>query len=471
MEQIRARISDMTEEEERLLVEREAARASATTGLQAGVALVIAVMVALAIFAIALVERQTEALIISNEALQTADDQLIEEAARREELEAQLRQSHKLEAIGQLTGGIAHDFNNMLGVIVASLNILKRRLARGEGAHEQFIDAAMEGAERAANLIHRLLAFSRLQPLAPTPLDANKFVAGMSNLLRRTLGEHVRLETALAGGLWLTEVDPNELESAILNLAVNARDAMPDGGRLTIETGNALLDDAYARTNAGAKPGEYVLVAVSDTGTGMSPEVAAKAFDPFFTTKAVGKGTGLGLSQVYGFVKQSGGQVSLHSELGVGTTIKIYLPRYVGPVAAASENGEAAKSLPLGKADEVILIVEDDEHARRAAVESVRELGYTVLHADGAGAALEILANRPDVVLLLTDVVMPDVDGKKLSEEALRRRPDLRVLFMSGYARDAIVQNELVGPKARMLAKPFTLEQAARKIREILDAP
>ncbi len=266
----------------------------------------------------------------ANEALRIANMKTLEEMRQKESLEQQLRQSQKLEAIGQLTGGIAHDFNNMMAVVIGSLNLLKRRIERGEKDFAKFVDSALDGAERAAGLTHRLLAFARQQPLAPQPVDCNKFVAGISDLLRRTLGESVRVETVLAGGLWRTFVDPSQLESAILNLAVNGRDAMPEGGKLTIETANASLDENYVAHNVGAVAGQYVFVAVTDTGSGMTPAVAAKAFDPFFTTKGVGKGTGLGLSQVFGFVKQSGGHIKIYSEPGQGTAVKIYLPRFFG---------------------------------------------------------------------------------------------------------------------------------------------
>jgi len=469
MDQLRASISEMTSVEDRLLGDREAALASANSAVEMGVLFLVVIVLLLAVYSIVQAQRQSSALLSSSEVLQIRNDQLIEETARREEVEAKLRQSQKLEAIGQLAGGIAHDFNNMLSVVIASLNLLKRRLARGEGGYDQFIDSAVEGAERAANLTHRLLAFSRLQPLAPSPIDANEFVAGMSHLLRRTLGEHIRLEITLADGLWLTEADPNELENAILNLAVNARDAMPNGGKLTIETANREIDGTYAAAEAGGKPGQYVQLAVMDTGVGMSPEVAAKAFDPFFTTKAVGKGTGLGLSQVYGFVKQSGGNVSIYSEVGRGTTIKLYLPRYIGKNDTISAQIANPEKCPPGHLEEVILVVEDDERARDIAVECGRELGYTVLQAENALSALNLLSSRPDIRLLMTDVVMPEEDGKMLAKEALREHPDLKILFMSGYTRDALSSSDRTLGKIQLLAKPFTLEQAALKIRDVLD--
>jgi signal transduction histidine kinase/ActR/RegA family two-component response regulator len=469
MDQIREKISEMVAAEERLLEAREASLASATSAVEGGVLLLVAVVLALAVFAIVQAYRQSSALASSSEALQIVDDQLMEETARREEAEAKLRQAQKLEAIGQLTGGIAHDFNNMLSVVIASLNLLKRRLARGEGGYEQFINSAVEGAERAATLTHRLLAFSRTQPLASSPTNANELVASMSELLQRTLGEHIQFKTALADELWLVEVDPTELENAILNLAVNARDAMPNGGRLTIETANCQLDETYAAAHSDAKPGQYVRLTVTDCGVGMPAEVAAQAFDPFFTTKGIGKGTGLGLSQVYGFVKQSGGSVTIYSEPGHGTAIKLYLPRYLGSVEAVSQEARQAEKCPTGKAEEVILVVEDDERARDIAVACVRELGYTALYADSASEALKILADRSEIRLLMTDVVMPGDNGRKLAKEARRRRPGLQILFMSGYTPEAITSNHGIDPGMQLLSKPFTLEQAARKIREALD--
>ncbi len=390
-------------------------------------------------------------------------------AARTAELQrAQeiLRQAQKMEAVGQLTGGIAHDFNNMLSVIIGSLDLLGRRVAEDDARSRRYVDNAMEGARRAATLTHRLLAFSRQQPLSPEPVDANKLVAGMSELLRHTLSGTIRLETVLGGGLWRCNVDPNQLENVIVNLAVNARDAMPNGGRLTIETQNAHLDDRYVARNVGLVPGQYVLVAVTDTGTGMSDEVIEKAFDPFFTTKEIGKGTGLGLSQVYGFVKQSGGHVKIYSEVGLGTTVKIYLPRHTG------EEDEATASAQPAGADgglELILVVEDDESVRRVTLDAVQELGYRTLEADGATEALRLLDMHPEIALLFTDIVMPEIDGRNLADEAMRRRPGLKVVFTTGYTRNAVVHNGVLDAGVRLLTKPFTLDELSAKLREALD--
>ncbi len=400
-----------------------------------------------------------------NEALTLADN----EAERRERLESQLRQVQKMEAIGQLTGGIAHDFNNMLAVIQANLNLLKRQIARGETDVQRFIDGAAEGTDRAAHLTQRLLAFARQQPLAPRPIDANKFVSGMSETLRRTLGHEIEVETILAGGLWRTHVDGHQLESLLLNLAVNARDAMPTGGKLTIETANANLDEIYVREHVGLAPGQYVLIAVSDTGSGMSPEVIAKAFDPFFTTKPTGKGTGLGLSQAYGFVKQSGGHIKIYSEIGHGTTVKIYLPRFHGETVSVASQPRLEARTDLGRSEELILVVEDEERMRLVVEETFQELGYKVVVAEDAKKALALLDANPGVNLLFTDVVMPEMSGRELVKEALSRRPDLKVVYTTGFSRNAMIHNGVIDPDVNFLPKPFTVENLARKVRSVLD--
>ena len=412
---------------------------------------------------------RTQELISANRALTT-------EMQSREAAEGQMRQLQKMEAVGQLTGGIAHDFNNMLAIVIGGLNLIRKRLDRREGGIERFVDVAMDGATRAATLTQRLLAFSRQQPLAPEPIDTNKLVAGMSEILRRTLGGGIRLETVLAGGLWRTHADVSQLENTILNLAVNGRDAMQDAeadsGRLTIETANVHLDEAYANL-AGISAGQYVMVAVTDTGGGMSPEVLAKVFDPFFTTKPVGKGTGLGLSQVYGFVRQSAGHVKVYSEPGQGTSVKLYLPRFYGEgeISGSSVDAEARLIVPTGSRREIVLVVEDEEALRLLSVESLRELGYSVHHAESGAAALRVLDAQPDVALLFTDIVMPDMNGRRLVEEALRRRPELTVLYTTGFTRNAVVHNGVLDPGTNFLPKPFTLEQLAAKVREALDHP
>ena len=411
-----------------------------------------------------ILERQ---VVLRTEELENANRTLIAEMSSRQEAEQQVRQLQKMEAIGHLSGGIAHDFNNMLAVVMSALNMVERRLAKGEKDYDKYLAMARDGAIRAANLTKRLLAFSRQQPLTPVPVDANKLVAGMSDLLRRTLGATIKLETVLGGGLWLIHVDANQLESAILNLAVNARDAMREEGRLTIETANYLLDESYARQHGDVPSGQYVLIAVTDTGAGMPPEVLARAFDPFFTTKEVGKGTGLGLSMVYGFVKQSGGHVKIYSEPGQGTSIKIYLPRFYGAEDAPDERAERAAAKPDGHG-ELVLLVEDEESVRTLTADSLRELGYDVIEADSAAAALRALDANPRVALLFTDIVMPDMNGRKLAEEALKRRPDLRVIYTTGFTRNAVVHNGVLDPGVNFLPKPFTLQQLGDKVREVL---
>jgi PAS domain S-box-containing protein len=376
-----------------------------------------------------------------------------------------LRQSQKMEAVGQLTGGIAHDFNNMLAVVIGSLDLLGRRLGGNERAL-RYVDAASDGARRAALLTQRLLSFSRQQPLEPKPTNLNTLVAGMSDLLRHSIGADIRLETVLAGGLWRVEIDPNQLENVILNLVVNARDAMPDGGCLTIETQNAHLDDRYAASNAGVMAGQYVMLAVTDTGAGMPDDVVTKAFDPFFTTKPVGKGTGLGLSQVYGFIKQSGGHVKIYSEPGHGTTVKIYLARLD---AAATEPLAPPRAMATTAGESrTVLVVEDEPGVRAFTTEALTELGYTVLEARDGAAALRVIEAHPEIDLLFTDVVMPDMNGRKLADEARIRRPDLKVLFTTGYTRNAVVHNGVLDKGVALIGKPFTIAALADKVREVL---
>jgi PAS domain S-box-containing protein len=390
-------------------------------------------------------------------------------------LEQQLRQAQKMEAVGQLTGGLAHDFNNLLTVVLGGLELIGRqiphlqppaavaRIARAR-------DMALQGVERATALTSRLLAFSRRQTLSPQPIEPNKLVGGLSDLLRRSIGESISLETVLAAGLWPTFADPNQLESALLNMALNARDAMPDGGKLTIETANSYLDSAYvALLSEPVQPGQYVMIAVADTGIGMDPETRDQAFEPFFTTKEVGKGTGLGLSQVYGFVRQSGGHIKIYSEVDEGTTIKVYLPRHMGALEEAERDGSIPDTA-LASGHEVILVVEDDEALRVYTTDALRELGYTILVAPDAASALKIL-ERSQVDLLFTDVVMPGgMNGRQLADEATRRNPVLKVLFTTGYTRNAIVHHGRLDPGVQLIGKPFSFADLGAKVRAVLDS-
>jgi signal transduction histidine kinase len=401
--------------------------------------------------------------------------QLETENEARLKAEALLRQAQKMEAVGQLTGGIAHDFNNLLTVVLGGLETIGRQVqmmapsppvARIARARE----LALQGAQRAVSLTNRLLAFSRQQPLDPKPIDANKLVAGMTDFLQRTLGESVALETVLSPGLWRTCADVSELENALLNLSLNARDAIHGDGKVTIETANCYLDDSYVLSlPEPVARGQYVMIAVADNGIGMDEATVDHAFEPFFTTKDVGKGTGLGLSQVYGFVRQSAGNVKIYSEPGQGTTVKIYLPRFTGPEATPDDAEVACNSGAL-MGVESILVVEDDEPLRAYTVEVLRELGYRVLDARNAAAALDILAREQAIDLLFTDVVIPGgMNGRQLAEEAVRRKAGLKVLFTTGYTRNAIVHHGRLDPGVNLLGKPYSPSELANKIRSVLD--
>jgi signal transduction histidine kinase/ActR/RegA family two-component response regulator len=407
--------------------------------------------------------------------LAASNAKLTESLAARSKMDAQVRHLQKMEAIGQLTGGLAHDFNNMLAVIISSLNLAQKRLAKGATNVDQLLDGALDGAQRAATLTSRLLAFSRQQPLEPKSLNLNRIVGGMSEMISRTIGEAVKVETVLSGGLWTTSIDVSQMENALLNLCVNARDAMSNEGSLTIETSNAHLDEMYAHENSDAEPGQYVLIAVTDTGTGMTPDILSAAFEPFFTTKAVGKGSGLGLSQVFGFVKQSGGHVKIYSEVGHGTTIKLYLPRSfdsesAGNAASLQRHNET-RDMTRGDSRQIVLVVEDESQVRGLTVMSLRELGYTVLHAEDAVAALKLIDAHPEINLLFTDIVMPGMNGRKLADEAVRRWPRMKVLFTTGFTRNAVVHGGVLDAGVNFISKPFTIEQLAAKISGVFAQP
>ena len=396
---------------------------------------------------------------------------LSERREAQKQLEAareQLFQAQKMEAIGQLTGGLAHDFNNLLAGIVGCLELLRTRLAQGRiGELERYITAAQGASSRAAALTHRLLAFARRQTLDPKPTDANKLVADMEELVQRTVGPAIKVETVQAIGLWPTLCDPNQLENAILNLCINARDAMPEGGRLTIETANMWLDARAARERD-MQPGQYAAICVSDTGVGMSSEVKARAFDPFFTTKPTGQGTGLGLSMIYGFTQQSGGQVRIYSEEGEGTTVRIYLPRHQGEADEEQEQTMLSDA-PRAEAGETVLIVDDEPSVRMLVTDVLEELGYAAVEAADGVAGLKLLESDMRIDLLITDVGLPGgVNGRQMADAARRVRPKLRVLFITGYAENASIGNGRMAPGMHVMVKPFGMEMLASRIKAII---
>jgi len=393
----------------------------------------------------------------------TLEQRVTEAVAEREKVEALLRQSQKMEALGQLTGGVAHDFNNLLQVISGNLQLLAKDIAGNERA-EARVQNALVGVSRGSKLAAQLLAFGRRQPLEPKVVNVGRFIKGMDDMLRRALGEEIEVETVVSGGLWNTQIDPGQIENAILNLAINARDAMNGRGRLTIEAGNALLDDRYALQHDVAA-GQYVMLAITDTGCGIPPDIMERVFDPFFSTKPEGKGTGLGLSMVYGFVKQSGGHIKIYSEVGQGTTVKIYLPRVHDREDVLTD----LRTAPVRGGSETILVVEDDDEVRETAVALLSDLGYRVLKARDATSALSIIESGLDIDLLFTDVVMPGpLRSPELARKARLRLPHIAVLFTSGYTENAIVHGGRLDPGVELLPKPYSREDLARKIRHVL---
>ena len=397
----------------------------------------------------------------------TLEQRVAERTRQLDDTEAALRQSQKMEAVGQLTGGIAHDFNNLLQAISGSLDRVRKRIAQGRLEDvERFLKVGEEGAHRAAALTHRLLAFSRRQTLDPRPTDLNRLVADMEELIRRTIGPAITARVIGAGGLWTTRVDVSQLENALLNLCINARDAMPEGGNLTIETANRGLDERGARGRE-LPAGQYVLLSVTDSGVGMSPEVIERAFDPFFTTKPLGRGTGLGLSMIYGFVRQSGGQVRIHSELGAGTTVTLYLPRHPGEAEKAASTAPERVEPGFG---ETVLVVDDEDSVRMLVTEVLAENAYRILESHDARSAMAILDEDRPIDLLVTDVGLPGgMNGRQLADAARVKRPSLKILFVTGYAENAAVGDGHLAPGMAVLVKPFAMATLAAKIRDILE--
>jgi signal transduction histidine kinase len=468
MDELRALVEDVEDRESASLIANLAADDAAAARLRWVILLAGLLILGIGVLLVYTVRGAMRDLRGSRDSAQAAHRRVVEEMDARENAESKVRQMQKMEAIGQITGGVAHDFNNMLAVIMSALQLARRRLDRGEPGAETFIDAAFDGARRAGSLTSRLLAFARRKPLSPTVLDINRVLGDMSDMLRRTLGEQIDLETVLGGGVWRVSADRHELEQAILNVCVNARDAMTESGKLTIECANASLDEAYAANNLDVTPGQYAMIAITDTGVGMPADVRAKAFEPFFTTKEIGKGTGLGLSQVHGFLKQSGGHVAIYSEIGHGTTVKLYLPRTHMP--ETEDVPEVTDDADLsGDPATIVLVVEDEERVRSLSVASLRELGYTVLHASTGAQAMQQLAANPGAALLFTDVVMPEMSGKVLADKAREIYPALKVLYTTGYTQNAIVHNGVLDADARLLLKPYSLNELARKIRAVLD--
>jgi len=402
--------------------------------------------------------------------LETLEQQVEERTAQLRNNEEALRQSQKMEAVGQLTGGIAHDFNNMLTGIIGSLELLRRRVARGKlDDLDSLIDLGVTSANRAAGLTHRLLAFSRRQSLDSKPVQINQLVTSMGELLQRSINESIGLDMRLSEQLWTAEADPNQLESALLNLVINARDAMPNGGRLIVETTNRHLDSVFTAAYGSLTPGDYVELSVSDTGCGIPESVMGRVFDPFFTTKPIGQGTGLGLSMIYGFARQSRGHVIIHSEVGKGTTVSLFLPRFVGEVIAQQTLNPTL--LPYATDGETVLIVEDDAAVRLLVSAVLKELGYAYVEAGDGHTAVPIIQSDQRIDLLISDVGLPGMNGRQLAEIGRQLRPDLKVLFITGYAEHAAVRGGFLDPGMQLITKPFTFDLLTAKVREMICAP
>ena len=401
--------------------------------------------------------------------METLEQQVEERTAQLRSNEEALRQSQKMEAVGQLTGGIAHDFNNMLTGIIGSLELLRRRIARGKlDDLDGLIDLGVTSANRAAGLTHRLLAFSRRQSLDSKPVEINQLVTSMGELLQRSINESIALDMRLHSQLWTAEADPNQLESALLNLVINARDAMPGGGKLVVETTNRHLDNVFTAAYGTLKPGDYVELSVSDTGCGIPEHLMGRVFDPFFTTKPIGQGTGLGLSMIYGFARQSHGHVTLHSEVGKGTTVSLFLPRFVGELQAPEHVNPALA--PYANAGETVLIVEDDPAVRVLVSAVLNELGYAFVEAADADTALPIIESDQRIDLLISDVGLPGMNGRQMAEIGRQIRPQLKVLFITGYAEHAAVRGGFLDPGMQLITKPFTFDLLTAKVREMIQA-
>ena len=401
--------------------------------------------------------------------METLEQQVEERTAQLRSNEEALRQSQKMEAVGQLTGGIAHDFNNMLTGIIGSLELLRRRIARGKlDDLDGLIDLGVTSANRAAGLTHRLLAFSRRQSLDSKPVEINQLVTSMGELLQRSINESIVLDMRLDSQLWTAEADPNQLESALLNLVINARDAMPGGGKLVVETTNRHLDNVFTAAYGTLKPGDYVELSVSDTDCGIPEHLMGRVFDPFFTTKPIGQGTGLGLSMIYGFARQSHGHVTLHSEVGKGTTVSLFLPRFVGELQAPEHLNPALA--PYANAGETVLIVEDDPAVRVLVSAVLKELGYAFVEAGDADTALPIIESDQRIDLLISDVGLPGMNGRQMAEIGRQIRPQLKVLFITGYAEHAAVRGGFLDPGMQLITKPFTFDLLTAKVREMIQA-